>query len=52
MVKIVWLKDGPEGADAYQLGNISSRTITEVKQRQARLVLGWEAVQVLPEFCC
>ena len=40
------------GAAAYQLGNISSRTITEVKQRWARLVLGWETVQVLPECCC
>ena len=32
------------GAAAYQLGNTSSRTITEVKQRWARLVLGWETV--------
>ena len=40
-------------AAAYQLGNTSSRTITEVKQRRARLVLGWETpVQVLPECCC
>ena len=30
------------GAAAYQLGNTSSRTITEVKQRWAWLVLGWE----------
>ena len=34
------------GAAAYQLGNTSSRTITEIKQRWARLVLGWETVQV------
>ena len=34
------------GAAAYQLGNTSSRTIIEVKQRRARLVLGWETVQV------
>ena len=40
------------GAAAYQLGNTSSRTITEVKQRWARLVLGWETVQVSPECCC
>ena len=40
------------GAVAYQLGNTSSRTITEVKQRWARLVLGWDTVQVLPECCC
>ena len=39
-------------AAAYQLGNTSSRTITEVKQRWARLVLGRETVQVLPECCC
>ena len=26
--------------------------ITEVKQRWARLVLGWDTVQVLPECCC
>ena len=37
------------GAAAYQLGNTSSRKITEVKQRWARLVLGWATVQVLPE---
>ena len=41
-----------KGAAAYQLGNTSSGTITEVKQCWARLVLGWEAVQVLPECCC
>ena len=40
------------GAAAYQLGNTSSRMITEVKQRWARLVLGWVTVQVLPECCC
>ena len=41
------------GAGAYQLGNTSSRMITEVKQRRAWLVLGWETpVQVLPERCC
>ena len=40
------------GTAAYQLGNTSSRTITEVKQRWARLVLGWATVQVLPECCC
>ena len=32
------------GTAAYQLGNTSSRTITEVKQCWARLVLGWETV--------
>ena len=32
------------GAAAYQLGNTSSRTITEVKQCWARLVLGWATV--------
>ena len=38
------------GAAAYQLGNTSSRTITEVNQRWTRLVLlGWDTVQVLPE---
>ena len=36
----------------YQLGNTSSHTITEVKQRWACLVLAWETVQVLPECCC
>ena len=41
-----------EGAAPYQLGNTSSRTITEVKQRCAQLVLGWETVQVLSECCC
>ena len=41
-----------QGAAAYQLGNTSSRTITEVKQRWARLVLGWDTVQVLPKCCC
>ena len=35
------------GAAAYQLRNTSSRTITEVKQRCAQLVLGWETVQKL-----
>ena len=40
------------GAATYQLGNTSSRTITEVKQRWARLVLGWLTVQVLPKCCC
>ena len=40
------------GAAANQLGNTSSHTITEVKQRWARLVLGWETVQVLHECCC
>ena len=40
------------GAAAYQLGNTSSCTIPEVKQRGARLVLGWKTVQVLPECCC
>ena len=40
------------GAVANQVGNTSSRTITEVKQRCARWVLGWETpVQVLPECC-
>ena len=40
------------GAVAYQLGNASSRTITEVKQRRARFVLEWATVQVLFECCC
>ena len=40
------------GAATDQLGNTSSRMITEVKQHWARLVLGWETVQVLPECCC
>ena len=40
------------GAAAYQLGNTSSRKITEVKHSWARLVLGWDTVQVLPECCC
>ena len=36
-----------------QLGNTSSRTITEVNQRYAQLVLGWETlVQELSECCC
>ena len=39
------------GAAAYQLGNTSSRMIIEVKKSWARLVLGWETVQVLPECC-
>ena len=34
------------GAVAYQLGNTSSRTISEVKQRWARLVFGWETSSV------
>ena len=38
-----------EGAAAYQRGNTGSRTITEVKQRLGRLVLGWEIVLVLPD---
>ena len=40
-LSLMWL-----GTAAYQLGNTSSRTITEVKQRWAWLVLGWETVQV------
>ena len=40
------------GAAAYQLGNTSSRTITEVKQRWARLVLGWETVQLFKCLPC
>ena len=39
-------------AATYQLGNTSFRTITEVKQCRARLVLGWATDQVLPECCC
>ena len=35
-------------ARAYQLGNTSSHTITEVKQHWAQLVLGWKTVPVLP----
>ena len=34
------------GAVAYQLGNTSSCTVTEVKRHWAWLVLGWETVQV------
>ena len=42
-----------EGTAAYQFGNASSRTITEVKQRWPWLVLAWETpVQVLSECCC
>ena len=42
------IKDGAvEGATAYQLGNTSSRMITEVKQHLARLVLGWRLFK-----CC
>ena len=38
---------------SYQLGNTSSPTITKVKQRWARLVLGWKTpVQVFPKCCC
>ena len=37
---------------ADQLGNTSSRMITEVKQQWAQLVLEWETVQVLTECCC
>ena len=44
------LKTACSGLD--QLGNTSSRMITEVKQCWARRVLGWETVQVLPECCC
>ena len=40
------------GAAAYQLGNTSSRMITEVNQCYARLVLGWDTVHVQPECCC
>ena len=50
--KLKFLSNVIFGAAAYQLGNTSSRTITEVKQRWARLVLGWATVQVLPECCC
>ena len=39
------------GAAAYQLGKTSSRTITDVKQCWAWLVLGWENVQILSECC-
>ena len=45
------IRMGRSGLD--QLGNTSSRMISEVKQHWARLVLGWETlVQVLPECCC
>ena len=37
------------GAAAHQLGNTSFRKITEVKQHRARIELGWETVQVLPD---
>ena len=37
-------KNWVKGVEAYQLGNTSSRTITEVKQRWAQLVLRWETV--------
>ena len=46
------IKKISKGAAAYQLGNTNSHTISEVKQRWAQLVLGWETVQVLPECCC
>ena len=40
-----------EEVAVYQLGNTSSRMITEGKQCQARLVLGWETpVQVMSEY--
>ena len=45
-------KKFPLGAAAYQLGNTSSCTITEVKQCWTLLVLGWKTVQMLPECCC
>ena len=32
------------GAATYQLGNTSSHTIIEVKQRLVGLILGWETV--------
>ena len=52
-IVVKFFKKGTSGAAAYQLGNTCSRTITEVKQRWARLLLGWETpVQVLPECCC
>ena len=35
----------------YQLGNTSSRMLTEVKQCGTRLLQGWETVQVLSEYC-
>ena len=49
-LNVAWLQWSYEIviAAAYQLGNTSSCTITEVKQRWVRLVLGFETVQV----CC
>ena len=52
LMSLSWINVYFSGAAAYQFGNTSSRTITEVKQRWARLVLGWATVQVLPECCC
>ena len=40
------------GTAAYQLRNTSSRIITEVKQREAQVTLGWEIVQVSSVCCC
>ena len=41
------------GAEAYQLGNTSSRMITELKQRELGYhVDGRLLFQVLPECCC
>ena len=46
VLRICFLIDtvGFRGTAVYQLGNTSSRMITEVKQRRARLVLGWATV--------
>ena len=39
-------------AAAYQIGNTSSCVITEVKQCLTRLLLAWQAIQVLTEYRC
>ena len=48
---IKWHIPTTKGAVVYQLGNTSSRTITGVKRRWAQLILKWENVQILYEFC-
>ena len=41
-----------QGTAAYQLEITSSCMIAEIKQHYTRLVLGWETVQALSDFCC
>ena len=50
-----WIFDTTSRQRPYHVENTSSRPITEVKQRWAWLVLGWETAwehQVLLSFCC